>query len=172
MSTKIGMFIGSTTGKTESVASLIQEEFGGKDILEIHDISECEAKDFNIYDTVIIGCPTWNIGDLQSDWEEFIEDSIEDLELKGKKIAYFGTGDQCDYPDSYQDAIGLIEEQCSNKGAITCGTHKDDSHEFNDSKAFKDGTWVGLAIDEDNQPELTQARIEKWVTLLKEEFKN
>ena len=30
-----------------------------------------EPIDFEEYDFIIIGCPTWNIGELQSDWEGF-----------------------------------------------------------------------------------------------------
>ena len=37
---KIGLFLGSTTGKTESAAEMIQSEFGGDEIVTIHNISE------------------------------------------------------------------------------------------------------------------------------------
>lgn len=65
---KIGLFYGSTTGKTESAAEIIQEEFGGEDVVALHEIPEVEDEDFSQYEYIIIGCPTWDIGELQSDW--------------------------------------------------------------------------------------------------------
>jgi flavodoxin I len=34
----------------------------------------------------------------------------------------------------------------------------------------KDGKFVGLVLDEDNQSELTDGRIKNWVAQLKQEF--
>ena len=45
-----------------------------------------------------------------------------------------------------------------------------EGYEFNESKALKDGKFVGLAIDEDNQSELTDSRIESWVAQIKPAF--
>ena len=166
----IGMFIGSTTGKTESVAELIQAEFGGEDVVKIHDISDCDASDLQGYEKLILGCPTWNIGDLQSDWEEFYEGDLEEVDFAGKKVAYFGTGDQCDYPDNFQDAIGILEEKVTAQGGTTVGLWPNEGYDFNESKGFKDGVWLGLPIDEDNQPELTEERVKAWVAKLKTEL--
>lgn len=44
-------------------------------------------------------------------------------------------------------------------------------YSFYYSTAEMDGKFVGLAIDEDSQPELTEERINKWVEQLKGEFK-
>ena len=166
----IGMFIGSTTGKTEAVAELIQAEFGGESIVKIHDISDCDASDLQAYETLILGCPTWNIGDLQSDWEEFYEGDLEEVDFSGKKVAYFGTGDQFDYPDNFQDAIGILEEKVSEQGGTTVGLWPNEGYDFNESRGIRDGIWLGLAIDEDNQPELTEGRVKSWVTSLKSEL--
>ncbi len=43
---KIGLFFGSTTGKTESLAEMIQKEFGGENIVTLHNILEAEDSDF------------------------------------------------------------------------------------------------------------------------------
>lgn len=45
-----------------------------------------------------------------------------------------------------------------------------DGYDFEDSTAVKDGAFVGLAIDEDNQDDLTEERIEKWVEMIKPSF--
>lgn len=45
-----------------------------------------------------------------------------------------------------------------------------DGYDFNDSKAVRNGKFVGLAIDEDNQADLTESRVENWSTQVKSEF--
>ncbi|NJL64526.1 MAG: flavodoxin FldA [Methylacidiphilales bacterium] len=168
MSKKIGLFYGSTTGKTESVAEIIRDEFGG-DIVTLNEVSQVNGDDFEEYEYIIIGCPTWNIGELQSDWEGLYQE-LDDVDFSGKIVAYFGTGDQIGYADNFQDAMGILEEKISEKGAKTVGYTSTDGYEHNESKAIKDGKFVGLALDEDNQSDLTDKRIKAWVTQLKTEF--
>ena len=69
--TKIGLFFGSTTGNTQDIAERIQEAFGGDDVVTLHEISEVEEDDFSNYENIIIASPTWDIGQLQSDWEGY-----------------------------------------------------------------------------------------------------
>jgi flavodoxin I len=167
MSKKIGLFYGTQTGKTEFVAEIIRDEFG--DNVTLHDISQAEAADFDDYQYLIIGCPTWNIGELQSDWEGFFPE-LDDLDFIGKLVAYFGTGDQLGYGDNFQDAMGILEEKISQCGGKTVGYWPNEGYDFNDSKALRNGKFVGLAIDEDNQSDLTEQRIKAWVAQLKTEF--
>jgi flavodoxin I len=166
---KIGLFFGTTTGKTESVAETIQQEFGGDDVITMYNIIDVEASDFDDYQCLIIGCPTWNIGELQSDWEGFFPE-LDDIDFSGKKVAYFGTGDQVGYADNFMDALGILEEKISEQGGTTVGYWSTDGYEFSESKAVKNGKFVGLAIDEDNQSELTDERIKTWVAQMKKEF--
>lgn len=168
MSKKIGLFYGTQTGRTESVAELIRDEFGA-DIVTLQDISQAEADDFQKYQYLILGCPTWNFGELQSDWEGFFPE-LDDIDFTGKTVAYFGSGDQVGYADNFQDAIGILEEKISQRGGKTVGYWSTDGYEFNESKALKNGNFVGLAIDEDNQSDLTNERVKAWVTQLKKEF--
>ncbi len=168
MSKKIGLFYGTQTGKTESVAEIIRDEFGG-DVVTLHDISQAETDDFAEYEYLILGCPTWNIGELQSDWEGFFTE-LDEIDFNGKTVAYFGTGDQMGYADNFQDAIGILEEKIAQLGGKTVGYWSTDGYDFNESKALRNGKFVGLAIDEDNQSDLTDDRIKAWVTQLKAEF--
>ncbi|AFY49100.1 flavodoxin, long chain [Nostoc sp. PCC 7524] len=168
MAKKIGLFYGTQTGKTESVAEIIRDEFGDG-VVELHDISQADTADFDEYQCVIVGCPTWNIGELQSDWEGFYPD-LDEIDFNGKMVAYFGTGDQIGYGDNFQDAIGILEEKISQRGGKTVGYWSTDGYDFNDSKALRNGKFVGLAIDEDNQSDLTDERIKAWVSHLKREF--
>lgn len=166
--TKIGLFFGTTTGKTEGIADLIVDEFKGVTI-EAKDISKANLEDLLAWDVVIIGSPTWDIGQLQSDWEAIYED-LDKLDFSGKKVAYFGTGDQYGYADNFMDAIGILEEKITSRGGKTVGYWSTDGYEFNESRALREGKFVGLAIDEDNQSELTEKRVKDWVAQLKQEL--
>jgi flavodoxin I len=166
---KIGLFYGTQTGNTQTAAELIQEEFGGDSVVDLYDIADAESSDFEEYDFIIIGCPTWNIGDLQSDWDGFY-DELDNIDFRPKKVAYFGAGDQIGYADNFQDAMGILEEKISSLGGTTVGYWSTNGYEFNESKAVRNGKFVGLALDEDNQSELSNSRIKAWVTQLKQEF--
>ena len=116
---KVGLFYGSTTGKTADAAEAIQAALGGDSVVDLFDISDKEAADLAEYDYLIIGCPTWNIGDLQDDWDAILGD-LDDVDFSGKTVAYFGTGDQIGYADNFQDAMGILEEK-------NCRTRRQDS---------------------------------------------
>lgn len=166
---KIGLFYGTQTGNTQTAAEMIQQLLGGDDVVELLDIADASADDFANYSYIIIGCPTWNIGELQSDWEGFY-DELDSIDFNGKKVAYFGAGDQIGYADNFQDAMGILEEKITTLGGTTVGYWPTEGYDFNDSKAVRDGKFVGLAIDEDNQSDLTESRLQTWVTQLKTEF--
>ncbi len=169
MANQIGLFFGTQTGRTEEAAEAIQAEFGG-DLVVIQDISQASASDFDGYESLIIGCPTWNIGDLQSDWEGFYESEMDAMSFAGKKVAYFGTGDQIGYADNFQDAMGILEQKITTLGGQTVGMTSVDGYEHEASKAQKGNQFVGLALDEDNQPELSAERIKAWVAQLRVAF--
>ena len=143
---KIGLFYGTTTGKTEAAAEAIQAELGGDDVVTIHEIADAEEGDFGNYECLIIGCPTWDIGELQSDWDGFFEE-LDNIDFSGKKVAYFGTGDQAGYADNFQDAMGILEEKISSLGGKTVGYWPTDGYEHEASKADKGGKFVGRALD-------------------------
>jgi len=92
------------------------------------------------------------------------------MNFKGKKVAYFGAGDQVGYADNFQDAMGILEAKISQLGGKTVGQWPTTGYDFNESKALRNGQFVGLALDEDNQPELTAERIQKWTSQLKSAF--
>ncbi len=166
---KIGLFYGTQTGNTETLAQAIQAEFGGDSVVTLHDIADASPDDFADYACLIVGCPTWNIGELQADWEGFY-DELDEIDFSGKKVAYFGAGDQIGYADNFQDAMGILAEKIRSLGGTTVGQWPTIGYEFNESKAVQNGKFVGLALDEDNQPELTESRISTWVAQVKMAF--
>lgn len=166
---KIGLFYGTQTGNTQTIAELIQKELGGDGVVDWQDVSDADVKDFDNYECIIIGCPTWNMGELQADWEG-LYDELDAVDFKGKKVAYFGAGDQVGYADNFQDAMGILEEKITSLGGKTVGYWPTDGYDFSESKAVREDKFVGLAIDEDNQSELTDSRVKSWVAQLKQEF--
>jgi flavodoxin I len=165
---KIGLFYGTTTGRTRKVAELIQIEFGAKSC-EIFNIKDTLADDILKFDNLIFGTSAWGIGDMQDDWELFIE-HLAELDLAGKRIALYGLGDQNEYPGSFADGLGTLYCRTLGKDNIV-GFWPNKGYKYYFSSAEKDGKFVGLVLDEDSQPELTAGRIKSWVAQLKKEFK-
>ncbi len=157
-----GIFVGSSTGNTQDVAEKIKDALGDAEILEIGSSS---ASDLEKYDNIFLGSSTWGSGDLQDDWEEII-DEISKLDLSGKKVAIFGTGDQESYADTFVDAIGTIYEAVKDTGATILGKTSTDGYTFDSSKAVVDGKFVGLPLDQDNQEDMTEDRINAWTEQL------
>lgn len=164
---KIGLFYGTTSGKTKKVAELINKEFGAKAV-DLFNIKDIKPEEILKYDNIIFGTSAWGIGDLQDDWELFIDDMVE-LDLKGKSIALFGLGDQKEYPGSFADALGTLYCRMPVKDQIV-GSIATTGYEYYFSSAEIDKKFVGLVIDEDYQPEKTGERVKNWVTQLKKEL--
>ncbi|MBX3015553.1 MAG: flavodoxin [Caldilineaceae bacterium] len=167
---QIGIFYGSSTGNTEAAALAIAKALQtlpgvSVDVLEI---SRKTVEKLSLYPQLILGVPTWDIGQLQDDWANVVP-TVRQMDLTGKVIALFGCGDQYCYPDSYQDAIGLMAQLCRAQGATLVGRWPTTDYEFDDSLALEDEMFLGLALD-DNQKELTPARIQQWVEQLIQEF--
>lgn len=155
---KIAIVYGSTTGATQGVAEKVAAALGG----ELIDVSGASASALDGYDVLVLGCSTWGSGDLQDDWNSFIDD-FEKLSLQGKKVALFGTGDQEGFGDTFVDALGTLYDSAVGCGAQMIGAWPTEGYSATDSQAVRDGKFVGLAIDENNQSDLTDQRIEAWV---------
>lgn len=69
------------------------------------------------------------------------------------------------------DALGTIRDIIEPRGATIVGHWPTAGYHFEASKGLADDDhFVGLAIDEDRQPELTAERVEKWVKQISEEL--
>ncbi|WP_111976494.1 flavodoxin FldA [Algibacillus agarilyticus] len=165
----IGCFFGSDTGNTEAIAKMLQKEIG-KDLVDVYDIAKVNKEQIAEYDFILFGIPTWYYGEAQCDWDDFFPD-LEELDFTDKLVAIFGCGDQEDYAEYFLDAMGMIRDIVETKGAIVVGHTSTDGYEFEASKALvDDNTFVGLGIDEDRQPELTDQRVKAWCKQLREEM--
>ncbi len=164
---KIGIFYGSSTGNTEVIADKIQQHFG-EDRADVFNIDAVEKIEIEQYPYLIFGTSTWGLGDLQDDWEEFVE-VLKTIDLSQKKIALFGLGDQEVYAHSFVNGMGYLYEHVA-KNTDIVGEWPTDGYTFTTSKAVKKGKFVGLAIDFDNEPKKADKKIEIWVKQLKKEF--
>lgn len=167
---KIGLFFGSDEGNTEKVAYRIQARFGA-DVVDVKDIADVTQLDFADYNHIILGIPTWDFGQIQSDWEEFWDD-IAAVDFSGKQVALFGLGDQFGYGDYFLDAMGMLHDVIIQSGPEIVGHWPTDGYEFEASKAEipGKGMFVGLAIDEDQQENLTADRLNRWCAQIHIEF--
>lgn len=158
---KIGLFYASSTGNTEDVAKTIEANMSGADIT-LHNVADCVDDAMEQYECIIIGASTWGEGELQDDWEDFFP-NISNTNFSNKTVALYGLGDQEEYCDNFLDAMGTIYSEVVKKGAIVVGFWSTDGYDFDESTATVDGEFVGLALDEDNQDDLTNQRIVKWI---------
>jgi flavodoxin I len=162
---KIGIFYGSTTGTTESVANVIARRLGIAPA-NVYNVSKMTAEMIAEYDVLLLGTSTWGIGELQDDWYDGI-DTLKKVDLKGKTIAIFGCGDSESYPSTFCSAMAEIYNTIKDKGCFIVGTVPTDGYTYDDSDAVVDGQFVGLAIDEMNESDKTEARVESWMNEIK-----
>ncbi len=155
------IIFGSDGGTTQGIASRIAKKTAGKAV----DVTTSTSHDFEDCDLLILGIPTYGEGDLQSDWEDNL-DKLKSADISGKKVALFGTGDQETYPETFIDAMGVLYDQVVAQGAVVVGFTETDGYAFTKSGAERNGRFVGLALDEDNQSGQTGKRITTWVNQL------
>ena len=122
---------------------------------------------------LILGISTWDFGELQEDWESCWQD-ISGLNLKDKTVALFGLGDQLGYAQWFQDALGMLHDELIILGCNIIGYWPNEGYEFTESKGLtQDGShFVGLSLDDENQYDKTEQRIDTWAEQLLLELDN
>lgn len=164
----VGVFYGSTHGMTEKSTKKIKKAFGDANV-DVYNLKDASIEDIMKYDNLIFGTSAWGIGDMQDDWEMFV-DNLSSIDFSKRKVALFGLGDQKEYPESFVDGLGTLYCRLPDKSCVV-GFWPDDGYNYYFSLAQKDGVFVGLVLDDHNQAELTDKRISSWVKQLKKEFK-
>ncbi|MCK3686053.1 flavodoxin [Maribellus sp. YY47] len=158
------------TQKSKKAAEKIIEAFG-KEEIEAVNAEELSKDTFEKYDHFILSAPTWFDGELPNYWDEFIPD-LEEMDLSKKTFAIFGLGDQKGYPENFCDAIGLLAEILEECGAKIVGETSTEGYTYEASRAQRGDKFIGLPLDQENQPRLTKERIANWVGKLKTDFFN
>lgn len=162
MTRNTAIIYGSSLGNTRFVAEKLHKLLPGSVLLPVH---EATPERISQYSNLILGTSTWGVGMLQDEFETFVEMLVKQ-DLTGKTIALFGLGDQHNYPDTFCDGMGKLFDLLQNKGARFIGQWSVDDYDFTTSRAARGEMFVGLALDEDNEPDLTDFRLRKWVELI------
>ncbi|TSA38943.1 MAG: flavodoxin [Porphyromonadaceae bacterium] len=170
---KIAILFGPTGGNTEKAARMVAKAFG-EDQTHLIPVKDAQESDLMPFSRIIFGGPTigthtWSDDNQKKDWDIFLT-RLYKMNLKGKSCAVFGLGDQVSYSFKFVDDIGIIADHAVQAGGKLVGLVDPEGYTFDESKAFRNGKFLGLPLDEDNEPELTHERINHWVELLKTEF--
>jgi len=168
---KIGIFVGSSGGVTLSAAEALAELFDNAELINMEEDYD-DLEQFDAFDVLLIGSSTWGQGDVQRDWvDPLYEMQNEEPDYSGKKVAFFGAGDQKSHPEEFVSALGKMKEIFSKLGADTeFGYTSTEGYTYKYSAAEKDGKFCGLAIDDINQEELSEERIQAWASQIKKEM--
>ncbi len=181
---KIGIFFGTDTGRTrliaKQIAKKLEAQWSGLVAAPLN-IGRTPLADFLACDALILGSPTLGEGELpglstgltQPSWEEFLP-QLAGSDMRGKTVAIYGLGDQKKYPDEFVDAIAILHAAVSACGARVVGRWPTAGYEFTASQAVDSDDhgpyFLGLALDQINQPLLTETRLEAWLTQIQAEF--
>lgn len=166
----IAVIYGSTTGNTSDAAEKIQEILG-EEVVELFDVEELGLDALEYFDNIIFAIPTWDYGEVQTDWQDVWEE-VDEIDFSDKTVAFVGMGDQYAYAEWFQDAMGMLHDKVKARGATIIGHWPVTGYEFDASKALTEDKqfFVGLALDEDCQPEFTEKRLNDWCSIIREGF--
>lgn len=160
----IGIFFGSSTYGTHIVAEKIQAALGLEDST-VHNIRVSRPEDLLGYTHLILGTSTWGEGDIQPDWNEFLP-HLRALDLRDRRVALFGLGDQETYPETFASGLGRLYDAVRDTGAVVDCPWPLEGYTFKSSEAVRNGHFVGLVIDKLNQAPLTNERVAAWAAQL------
>ena len=149
---------GSSTGTCEAIAGKIAEKLGVESI----NVSDLTADVIAENDNLLIGTSTWGAGELQDDWYDGV-DMLKGADLSGKVVAVFGCGDSASYSDTFCGAMKELYDAAKAGGATVVGEVDIDGYTFDDSDAVVDNKFVGLALDDINEDDKTDGRIDAWL---------
>jgi flavodoxin I len=161
----IALIFDTEGGNTNRVAVLIARHFP-KGTVDVYSAAQLNAALIARYTALIVGSPSMDGGALADNWQQFVEGAGAGLDFTGKKVALFALGDQVGYPDAFVDGLGVLYETLLRVGATIVGTWPTEGYRYRHSRAEVDGQFVGLVIDQENQPELTDDRIARWTRAL------
>ena len=164
----IKLIYGSDTGMTEDMCGIVEREFDQID--EVVEVSEMKEDDWSSHNVFMIGLSTWYDGDLVSAWEDYF-DEFKTKDFSNKTFCLFGLGDQEGYAEYFIDGVGMLAEVIIENGGTIIGNWSTEGYDYEESKGeINKEMFYGLALDEDNQDELSEERISQWIVQLKKEL--
>lgn len=165
----IGLFVGSDTGNTEEIGKMLIDKWKVSE-LELVDASDMSTEDYERFQIIIIGMPTWYDGELQSDFDDFFE-TFKTIDFSGKAVAMFGLGDQTGYAEYFVDGLGTLGQVIQENGGYIFGMWPNEGYDFDESKGlYNDDYFYGLVLDFENQMDLNEPRLDAWISQLEGEI--
>lgn len=167
----VGIFVGSSSGITQTAAEQLEEMFEGSELINMEEDYD-DLEQFEEFDVLLIGSSTWGQGDPQRDWVDPLYEMENDApDFSGKKVAFFGAGDQDTHGEHFVSALGKMKNIFKTLGADTdYGYWSTEGYSYEFSLAEIEGKFCGLAIDNVNQADLTQERVSHWAEQVKGEM--
>ncbi|WP_315352432.1 flavodoxin [Phocaeicola abscessus] len=153
---------GSSTGTCQTIAEKIAGLLGA----DIIDVNALTTDKLNDYQNLLLGTSTWGAGEMQDDWHDGVK-VLKSADLAGKTIALFGCGDCESYCDTFVGGMGELYECIKDCGAKFVGQTATDGYTFDASDAVVEGKFVGLVLDEVNEDNKTDDRINAWIEEIK-----
>jgi len=166
----IGIFFGTDTGTTRLIAKKIAKKLGDGLASKPLNVNRISPEDMMQYDALILGTPTYGFNQVPGistgikagSWEEFLP-QLADMDFSGKRIALYGLGNQEKYTNTFADSLFLLYQFFSQRGAEMIGKCDTEGYNFEKSQSVTDGKFVGLVLDQQAQPLLTDQRIDDWL---------
>ena len=170
---KIALIFWPEEGNVDVSGDQILTRFGDNEIIKIS-IALTTKEILNEYDNWIVGGSTvgshvWEDADDTNKWHDFFK-LLDEIDTNGKIVAFYGLGDQVLYPHHFVDGLGVFQEEFEKRNIKIVGQWSAEGYDFTDSEGIKDGYFFGLALDQDQQSELSDERIDQWLEIIKKEF--
>ncbi len=153
---------GSSTSTCQGIAENIASQLG----VEAVDVANIEDATVSSHDNLILGTSTWGAGEMQDDWYDGVK-TLKSVGLAGKTVALFGCGDAESYPDTFCGGMKELYDAAIEAGATVLEGVSTDGYTFDDSEAVVDGKFVGLALDDVNEDDKTEERVNSWIENIK-----
>ena len=112
----------------------------GVDSADVFDVSKVSADQLGAYQNLILGTSTWGAGESEG------------------------------YCDTFCGGMAELFNAVKEAGAKVIGQVSADGYTYDDSEAVVDGHFVGLALDEVNEDDKTDERIDAWVKEIQPEL--
>ncbi len=170
---KIALIFWPEGGNVDESGDQIIAHCSNDEIVKLS-IAEVTKDILNEYDNWIIGGSTvgshvWEDADDTNKWHEFFK-LLDETETNGKVVAFYGLGDQILYPHHFVDGLGVFQEEFEKRKIKIVGQWSAEGYDFADSEGIKGGYFFGLALDQDQQSELSDDRIDQWLAIIKKDF--
>lgn len=171
---KIALLYSPEGGNVNKVTIKLAEIIGIEkvDIIPVRKVGKGELDKYKqiIFLGSTVGADHWTNEIVADEWQEFFN-KWDEISFENKKVAIVGLGNSVLYPEHFADGMAHLYNKIKERKGKVLGFVDAKDYDFTDSEAVNDdGFFCGLAIDEDNEEELTKERLERWVSSLKADF--